>query len=105
MAADITGILAASLVAVLGFFIIPSQRRKAKRDFHARLENLRTNLLSVLRKEFDKEMGRSITRIQEAIAPYSRFVRAETARADEVISEMKSAKMELEELRTTIEGW
>ena len=105
MAADITGIVAASVVAVLGLFIIPSQRRRAKRDLHTRLENLRSNLIGVLRKEFEKEMGRSMKRIEEAIAPYSRFVRAETAQADEVMSEMKSAKLEIEELRTTIEGW
>ena len=105
MAADITGIVTASLVAVLGFFIIPAQRRKAKRDLHGRLENLRKNLVGVLRQEFEKEMAHSLTRIEEAIAPYSRFVRAETARADEVMAEMKAAKLAIEELRTTIEGW
>ena len=102
MAADVTGIIAASLVAVLGLFIIPASRRKAKRDLHERLANLRTNLVSALSTEFKKEMRLSVARIEEAIAPYSRFVRAETARADQVLGDLGEVKVEIEGLRSEL---
>ncbi len=90
-AADITGIVAASVVAVLGLFIIPAQRRKAKRELHDLLSELRTNLIESLRRVFEEEMKRSVARIEGVIAPYSRFVRTEQGRVDEVMDAMQKA--------------
>ncbi len=105
MAADLTGIITASLIAVLGFFIIPASRRKAKKDLHDRLAELRTNLVDTLRREFTKELSRSVERIDEAIAPYSRFVRAETAQTEAILTTLKTKQMEIADLRTEIESW
>ncbi len=105
MAADVTGILTASLVALLGFFIIPASRRKAKKELHETLAELRTKLIATLRKEFEKEITRSVARIEEAIAPYSRFVRAETTRTEEILDALKSARMEIDQLKAEITAW
>ena len=105
LAADVTGIITASLIAVLGFFIIPASRRKAKRDLHDRLAELRTNLVDTLSREFAKELDRSMERIEEAIAPYSRFVRAETAQTEAILSTLQAKQMEIADLRTEIESW
>lgn len=105
MAADVTGILTASLVAVLGFFIIPTSRRRAKKELHERLAELRTKLISTLRTAFEGEMNRSVARIEEAIAPYSRFVRAEAAQTEEILDKLKSAMMEIDQLHTEISSW
>lgn len=105
MTADITGIVAASVVAVLGLFIIPSQRRKAKRELHERMLILRNGLISTLQDTFEKEISQSVARINSAIAPYSRFIRAETSHTDQVIEMMSVAKTEIESLRTLIESW
>ena len=105
MAADVTGILTAGVVALLGFFIIPTSRRKAKNELHDRLAELRKNLLSTLSVEFEKEMKRSLERIEDAIAPYSRFVRAESTQTEEIINELSLAKMEIDQLRAEIATW
>ncbi|MDY6866440.1 MAG: dynamin family protein [Chloroflexota bacterium] len=104
-AADITGIVAASVVAVLGLFIIPAQRRKAKRELHDRLSELRTNLIESLRRVFEEEMKRSVARIEGVIAPYSRFVRTEQGRVDEVMDAMQKAESDIAQLRYEIEQW
>jgi hypothetical protein len=104
MAADVTGIVAASLVAVLGFFIIPASRRKAKKELHERLTQLRADLVDALRAEFEKEMTRSLKRVEEAIAPYSRFVRAETERAELAQAALEAAKLEINQLQVEVEG-
>jgi hypothetical protein len=79
-AADVTGILLASLVAALGFLVIPARRRKAKVEMQEKVSALRARLAEALRTEFDRAQQQSRTRIDEAVAPYSRFVRAEQER-------------------------
>jgi small GTP-binding protein len=76
MAVDVTGILAASLIAGLGLFILPNKRRTARRDFHERSRELEQSLVAVMRDQFEHELERSVARINDAIAPYTRFVRA-----------------------------
>ncbi|MGI6740153.1 MAG: dynamin family protein [Brevefilum sp.] len=103
--ADVTGVLAAGALAVLGFFVIPTQRRKAKRELHERLTELRSDLVTTLRKEFEKEMEDSLERIEEAIAPYSRFVRAESERTEKIQAELSEAALEIDQLKMEIKGW
>jgi small GTP-binding protein len=76
-AVDVTGILAASVLAALGLFVIPHRRGAAKREFRAKIEELRSGLTAKLNQQFEREVERSLGRIREAIEPYSRFVRAE----------------------------
>ena len=77
VAIDVTGILAASLIAGLGLFVLPNKRRQARRDFHARAEELEQRLVQVMREQFEHELARSMDRVRDAIAPYTRFVRAQ----------------------------
>ncbi len=79
-AADVTGILLASVVAALGFLVIPARRRKAKVEMKQKVTALRDRLADALRIEFERAQEQSRARIEQAIAPYSRFVRAEHAR-------------------------
>jgi small GTP-binding protein len=82
-AADITGILMASVVAALGFLVIPARRRKAKAEMRQKVSDLRTRLAGALRTEFERALEQSVARIERAVDPYSRFVRAEEARWSE----------------------
>lgn len=77
VAVDVTGILVASLVAVLGLFVIPARRRKGKAGMHARVAEMRVQLVTALSELFEREFERSTQRIKEAISPYTRFVQAE----------------------------
>jgi len=79
-AAHVTGILLASVVAALGFLIIPSRRRRAKADLRQKVSDLRARLAIALRTEFERAQEQSATRITQAVDPYSRFVRAEQTR-------------------------
>ena len=76
-AADVTGLLLASVVATLGFLVIPARRRKAKGELKEKMSALRERLATALRTEFDRAQIHSRQRIDDVVAPYSRFVRAE----------------------------
>lgn len=103
-AVDVTGILAASVVAGLGLVILPARRRKAKQEFHKRSEELRERLGQVMREQFEHELSRSIARIQDAIAPYTRFVRASQAKLEHLDSELGGIRNDLRALRREIGG-
>jgi small GTP-binding protein len=79
-AADVTGILLASVVAALGFLVIPARRRKAKQEMQEKVSALRARLAEALRTEFERAQAQGRSRIDDAVAPYSRFVRAELER-------------------------
>jgi small GTP-binding protein len=80
VAADITGILLASLLVGIGFLVIPARRRRAKTQLQEKVSALRERLNQALRGQFEDAQAKSAERIAQAVAPYSRFVRAEHER-------------------------
>jgi septal ring factor EnvC (AmiA/AmiB activator) len=102
-AVDVTGILAASVIAALGFFVIPARRRSAKKELSERLDELRVELTGALTAQFDKELNRSLQRINDAIAPYSRFVRAEKEKLQQTQDDLNEAETKQGRLRAEIE--
>lgn len=87
--ADFTGILAAGTLAALGLFILPARRKKAKRDLQEKVVELRERLMGALTEQFDREVEASVHRIEEAVAPYTRFVRAERERLGALQAELR----------------
>ncbi len=104
MAVDVTGILAASVVAALGLFIIPARRHAAKRDMAGRLAGLREQLVNSLTAQVDKELSHSLGRINEAVAPYARFVRAEQEKLQQTQAQLNQAQKRQGQLRAEIEA-
>ena len=80
VAADVTGILLASVVLGVGFLIIPARRRRAKATLQDKLTALRERLTTSLTAEFKRAQEMSTQRLQDLVAPYARFVRAEETR-------------------------
>lgn len=103
-AADFTGILAASTVAALGLFIIPNRRSMAKKDLKERIVELREKLMASLTGQFDREIEGSLRRIDEAISPYTRFVRAERDRLATAREELGAVDQGIDRLRARVEA-
>ena len=101
--ADVSGVLAAGAVAALGLYILPARRRKAKADLKTKMETLRSNLAASLSTEFEQELGRSVRRIREAMAPYTRFVRSERTKLSEIESHLLQAAADLRALRAQVQ--
>ena len=101
--ADITGIIMASALAALGLFVIPTRRRQAKNELKDKLAKLREQLSDALRTQFEREIERSLQRINEAISPYTRFVRAEQGKLEDMQAKLTAIDAELERLKVEIE--
>ncbi|MEJ2084750.1 MAG: dynamin family protein [Acidobacteriota bacterium] len=100
--ADFTGLLAAGTLAVLGLMVLPARKRRAKRELVAKIRSLRHDLMRSLTEQFDHELERSLLRIGEAIAPYSRFVRAEKVKLEESTEKLESGRREIQGLEARI---
>ena len=79
---DITGILMAGTMAILGLFVIPYRRNQAKDNFKKKMIDLRTRLLDSLTHQFTHEFENAVTRLKDGVAPYVRYVNAERERVE-----------------------
>ena len=102
-AADVTGLVLASVVAAVGFFVIPAKRKKGKEEMRQKIAEVRQRLGDALRSQFKKEIARSSERIRGSIGPYSRFVRAEGEKLESSEKELGIVAAELMALRGKIE--
>jgi small GTP-binding protein len=102
-AADVTGIILASVMAAIGFFILPAKRQRAKEEMRGKIADVRTRLSAALREQFQREIQRSAERIREGIAPYSRFIRAEGDQLKVIDQELREIGHELAGLRARVE--
>jgi small GTP-binding protein len=99
---DVTGIVAAAIVAGYGLFILPNRRRKAREEFREKTDSLRKRLGEVVRRQFQSESNRSVERMREAIAPYTRFVRSEHARMTSAGEDLAALDAETRALKDEI---
>jgi hypothetical protein len=102
-AADVTGVLLASLVAALGLFLIPAKKRQARLEMRTKIAAMRDQLSGALKTQFEGEIERSLGKINEAMAPYTRFVRAEQGKLLEAKEGLERIKAGLGRLRVEVE--
>ncbi len=102
--ADVSGVLAASALAALGFYLIPNKRRQAKNNLQAKVGDLRSRLTQAMTAQFESELGRSLQRIREAMRPYTRFVETQQSTLAETEATLKTAQQAMTEMRGKIEA-
>jgi small GTP-binding protein len=102
-AADITGIIAGITLVSLGLYILPARRKRAKRNFNEKMQELRSRLHHAMNEQFHKELNNSLNRVRDAIAPYTRFVRAEQQKTAEMQERLARLSTDVAQLRETIE--
>jgi small GTP-binding protein len=102
-AADATGLVAASVLGVLGLAIIPWRRGIAKREFRRKMEELRQRLATTLEESFRSELGRGLERLRQAMAPYRRFVLAEEDRLQRVATGLDEVSGRLVALESAVD--
>jgi hypothetical protein len=101
--ADLTGILLATAIAIGGFYILPRKRRQAQRDLQRRIAQLRAQLRDTLTRQVHLELDQSTARINEAIAPYRRFVQSQQQQLNEARGELVATEDALLRLRADVE--
>lgn len=103
LAVDVTGILAGAALFGLGLYIIPAKRTRAKQDFDTKMQELRTRLHNAMEDQFRKELGNSGSRVEDAIAPYTRFVRSEQQKTTLMQGQVEHLGNDVQMLKNQIE--
>jgi FAD/FMN-containing dehydrogenase len=100
----VTGVLAASVVAALGLYLIPAKRRRARNELHAKVNDLRGRLGEAITAQFERELEGSLGRIRSAIRPYTRFVEAQSVAITEAETSLLEVQRALQEIAGRIEA-
>ncbi|MHB1319653.1 MAG: dynamin family protein, partial [Anaerolineae bacterium] len=101
---DVTGVLAATTMAVLGLFVIPSRRRRLKDELRRKIAEVRETLMETLTTQYESEVARSTAEIETAISPYSRFVRSQQQHWSETREEMGTIEKWLKRQESEIQA-
>ncbi|HMA34928.1 MAG TPA: dynamin family protein [Chloroflexia bacterium] len=101
---DATMIVASTLAAAFAAIVLPLKKRQAKAAFHQKVQELRESLARAMTEQFTTELARSVERIYAAIAPYTRFVKAEHNKVSQSAAELDRLRDEFTRLRRRIEG-
>jgi hypothetical protein len=102
-AVDVTGIMAAGAISVLGLLVLPARRRQATTELRVKVHRMREQLMGALTAQFDREVERSAQKVQEAVGPYTRFVRGERERLTATRDDLRRIRSEIERLRAAID--
>ncbi len=101
---DVTGLLFAGTLAAIGLYVLPNRRRKARDELRAKVADLQQRLHEALSAQFEQEMSRSRQAVQEAIQPYTRFIRNEREKLTGIAGELGAIEQEMRTLRAKIEA-
>ena len=101
-ALDVTGIVTAGALAVLGLFVFPYKRKQAKEAFKEKMAELRENLMKTLSATFKRESDSATQRLESNIAPYTTYVQDEKARLQTDKETLDSLQARLEDLSRSI---
>ena len=99
---DVTGIFAATVIAGLGFVILPMRRSRAQKEIRAKIGELQRHLAQSLDEEFRSALTRTIQDLHEALGPYTRFVRTEQERRQEARDRLAALAEDAKALRARI---
>jgi hypothetical protein len=95
--------MAAGVLAIVGFFVIPYKRKQAKQRFKEKMETLREKLLTALTTQFNHEAENGVTRMKESVAPYTRFVHGELDRMGRASRQLEGLRQRISELNARVE--
>lgn len=82
----------------------PGRNPESKKQFDARTRELSDTLSRTLREQFNREIASGKQRLEESLAPYTRFVRIESERVTQVKETLESLREQTRDLRQRIDG-
>lgn len=98
-AVDITGVTLGVALAGVGLFVIPRRRQQAKNELHKKMQELRDGLDTSIKRQFAIEMRKASEKLHQAIEPYTRFVRSEIERLEEIGEALETSSKQLSSLK------
>lgn len=99
VAFDVTGILAATMIAGLGLLILPYRKNKARAELHRRSAELLARLTETLTDQFEREIERSVARVRDTVGPYGAFVTGERQKLERTRAALSRVESDIRDTR------
>lgn len=99
---DWTGIAGALSLSVGGLYLLPYKRQQLQADMRVTIDTMQHRMLKLTRRHFEKELESNIRMIHDRLDPYSKFVRMESERVQELDTRLKTSVKKLSQLRRKI---
>jgi len=99
LAADVTGVVAGLVAAILGLSILPRRKDQAKSRLRERLGEVRSSLESALKQALRLELERSAERFRALYRPTCSGLEATQERLSQQIQELQALEQEALKLR------
>ena len=100
---DVTGgILAAGVISVFGFVLLPRQRRRAITEFTERVDALRKEMRTALDAQFTTEADEALVEVRTLIQPLADLVESERTALSALEAQHTTLQSDAEELRTDV---
>ena len=96
------GLATSAVAAGAGLFVLPQQRKKAKKQLEEHLEELRGDLRRALSGQLDREIDKALDEMREVIQPYAAIVEEERTTLQEAEAERDDLREELGTLRSEV---
>ena len=100
LAVDITGVIAGVTLVGISMFILPAKRRGMKAAFSDKIVELKRGMNEVLRKQIEDEAKEAMTRVREAIKPFTDYCEREKVRLGEQSEKLESIQRDLKEVKS-----
>ncbi|AEB12348.1 dynamin family protein [Marinithermus hydrothermalis] len=104
LAADVTGVVAGLVAALLGLSILPRRKEAAKRRLRQRSEGMQRELAAALEATLEGELLRIHERFRRLYRPHCAQVEAQTARLSAARETLEALRKETERLEARIEA-
>ncbi len=100
---DVTGgLLATGALATLGFVVLPAQRRRAVKDFSARVDTLRAELRTGLDRELNEEVEAAVGKVRALVKPVAALALDARAALDDQAGQMDQIAADADALRADV---
>lgn len=102
---DVTGgLIAAGAISVVGFVLLPRQRRRAIKEFTERVEDLRRDLRAALDAQFTEEVDEALGEVRALIRPLTDLVERERETLTDLDARQQALAADLGTLRRDVRG-
>lgn len=100
---DVTGgFVAAGVLAAFGFVLLPRQRRRAIKEFTARVDALRADLRKALQAQLDEEVAEALARVHKLVEPLANMLAAQRTLLENAQREASSLATESSAIRSDV---
>ena len=103
LAIDISGVILAGALAIIGVIIIPSRRKKINKTLSVKIQELRFQIASTLKSQFSKEITNSKNNILNAFMPYFNFITAENENLRNALQDFNTINTKTHQLKNKID--